>query len=404
MKDSDIIKTVCSRCGKEFDVTYGILRRYTDDHKWCCHECCRLNRKESAKKRFSSMSEQELAAWQAKMKDGYNKIPDEKKKKILEEASDRKKREWANKSEEERRAISNSIKQGIGSMSSDAKSEWKKKISNAQKQTWEKLSIEERKEKMADLFAGSKEYWDNITPEELKLNHQLVSEGLKRYFANADPNELKERWKKIGDANLKRWHAMSEYEKHEKLRVLWDGRTSVGPTEVQFANLLRMYGIWYNGKIVHNFYTGDIHYIHPKFFEVFGRTNPINGDMNFPYHHWDFMIVSNNGPDLLIDVDGSVHKASSKSEITSHSGVKFKMRPYMEYQDSKRPYFIPDGYKAYIIQAYNDKLSPETPVQEIGIGISPPPINLNQLINIISLSQFTQKELDRFSIYAYNKK
>lgn len=87
--------------------------------------------------------------------------------------------------------------------------------------------------------------------------------------------------------------------------------------------------------------------VHPEFYKTF-PINPVTNQKVFPHHAWDFKVGN-----ILIDIDGSEHTIQPKEFITK-DGID--VGGLIQFNDSQRPYQA-DGMDAYIILAYNDKIS-----------------------------------------------
>lgn len=393
MKDSERIHLICERCGETFDVPYGSYRRYKEGHKTLCKQCLKIQRSIDRKAMFDNMTQDQRDAWQNKMQSSHKKLTEEEKKEFAKKCSEALKKSWKSKSVEYRKKHGEKVRNAINAMPDEDKLLWKQHLSISAKRSWSNLSIDERKAKMSSLFNGSKDYWENITDDELKRNHALVSEGLKRYFKNADPEELKKRWKNIGKKTRERWDNMSDEDRIKRMKIMWDACTPIGPSEKQLYDLLKNVPMIEDINFVHSFSTESIPYVHPEFFNVFGTKNPIGGEDNYPYHRWDFLIKGLN-ESILIDVDGSVHNVNPKCMVRSKNGKLFSFYENIKFLDSKRPYQIPPGYKAYVIKAYDDKIDDDTEVVPIGIGINESPMKFKTFLSLIILSMYSEKELN----------
>ena len=363
MNDKEKVTLTCPICHNTFEMTYGNYRRKRNQ-ELICVQCYYANRAE----KFHQKSAEEQAEWQAKMKAGYANRTPEQKAATSAKLSKINKGKWDSFSQEKKDQILAETKATKAAKSEEEIKSWKQKISVSQKNVWGQLNAEQRREKMKPVFEGAHKYWDNITEEELIRNHRLVSEGLRRYYANAKPEDNIERWRKIGQAHRSHWNSMTREEQLAQMRPIWDAQENEGPTEIDFRKLLQSEGFIEGTNFIQGFNTMDVGYEHPKFVEIFGDYNPITKSANFPYHRWDFMIITKSGPLILIDVDGSIHSPKRDLQMHTKAGVKFSRYEFVLYQDSKRPYQIPDGFIAYSIKCYDDKLMTTNPVDRISIN------------------------------------
>ena len=391
MNDKDLVSLTCADCHKSFQLSYGRFRRFPSDYPFLCSNCQNIKKSKDAKTRYQNMSEQERYEWQTKMKSGYNNRSDEQKKATSIKISQIQKNIWNEKSNEDKKQFSEKIRNSLETKSDEEKTQWKSNISKSQKKLWDQLTLDERKQKMASLFEGNKQYNESMSEEESRRVGRLISDGLKRYWSTVDPTEKSMRYEKISEAKKKYWDSLSLDEQVDHMKLMWDAQTNIGPTEIQFQMLLSSNGF---RDYIHGFSTYDIDYIHPDFFNIFGKYNSITNELNYPYHCWDFMITTKSGPLILVDVDGSIHNPNRNSYVTNHAGTKFSMYDFMKYQDSKRPYQIPNGFDAFVIICYDDNLSDKSEVQRLGINIDSQPMTLKSFMDILLISQLTQKELD----------
>jgi len=164
----------------------------------------------------------------------------------------------------------------------------------------------------------------------------------KLIFNNKSPEEYQE-W------NRKRVEGFNNY--------LNNLNITPNKTEAMFIHALNLHGInymyiWYNVNK------------HEKFNELFPYNYNLGTNKVSPHHAWDFKINLYDRS-ILVDVDGSIHDSSNSNyEVTYHDGTTFLLSDYIEWKDSQRPYQC-DDYDAYAILAYNNIITPDTPVLDI---------------------------------------
>ena len=73
---------------------------------------------------------------------------------------------------------------------------------------------------------------------------------------------------------------------------------------------------------------------------------------------------------MFIDIDGSVHNPNNMN-FNFHGGhrlqLEYNVAEDIRFNDSQRLYQT-DGYSAYIVQCFNDKLLDDTPVVNLQIN------------------------------------
>ena len=159
---------------------------------------------------------------------------------------------------------------------------------------------------------------------------------------------------------------------------------SPNKNEMEFMNMMNSLYLTYS----YLYYNKTIH---PDFEKLFPY-NPIKKTgLISPYHQWDF-IVYGKSSNILIDIDGSIHSGiGSDYYVTDSSGVKFKLKDYIAFNDSKRPYQT-DGLDAYIVACYDDNLTPNTPVCQLNSDFI---TDVETLMNMLLLNTMDSDDINK---------
>lgn len=312
-KDKEKVILTCKDCGNTFELSYGRYRRFPKDHHWRCYNCNNIQRSI----RFVNLT-------------------DEERQVLKEQRSSSAKKVWDLLSEDEyiRRCKS-------------------------QKERWARLTPEEKESVMEKTRAASIEY--NRRPE---IRAKLAKRNID-HWKNMSINERIKELKRLNKIRDDHWNKLSDKEKFLKMKKMWDSQVQVGPTEYLFNDQLRSIGLTNGNEYFWSYSTYP--YIHPKYYNIFGNINTITMEMNFPYHTWDFIIFPKLDNPILIDIDGSAHNKHNMHFRRGNN--KYTGREKIDYNDSQRPYQIPDGMDAYIIEAYYDDIKDNTPVINVKTNI-----------------------------------
>ena len=275
---------------------------------------------------------------------------------------------------------------------------WRCKSCRA-KNVWTSLTEDEYNQRCE----SQKERWEKLTPEEKSILMENTRIAQKQY-ASSPITRLRlakrnrDRWKNLSklERELEKirlnnmrdeyWNSLTGEEKFFKMKKLWDSTIKIGPTEYKFNHDLRLHGLITGSNYQWGYSTFP--YIHPEYYDKFGKVNPVTKEENFPYHVWDFIIYSKNGKNILVDIDGSAH--SKDSMLFCRGDNTYTEREKIDYNDSQRPYQIPDNMIAYVIQCHDDKLEDNQIVLDL---INDKKIIYKDLINTITFSQYTKKEI-----------
>lgn len=392
MKDKDLVTLKCADCGNDFTLSYGRYRRLEKGAPVRCHDCWKKFKSESYKERYENMTDEEKAAWAQRSADAAKNRSPEKREAMKKKMSESNKLRYQNMTPDKREQIRQSIIDGLSNIPEERRAEINKKNSESKKKLWNSFSYEEKIERMQSLFEGSNKFWSNASDDEKAKVFSKISEGLYRYYDKHDPKDNPERWKNVGITQKKIWDTLSYDDKVNKMSRIWHSGNSIGPTEITFVKDLENCGLS-KGVNVINCYSTDgstdgKQFVHPKFFDVFGKINPITKSENFPFHRWDFRIYSKHGNDILIDLDGSIH--NDKLKDYRPANLNYNIRESIQYNDSKRPYQIPQDCDAYVIECHNDVLTPDTKVLNLKDGSR---TTYKEFLTLLSFTKYTEKEI-----------
>lgn len=289
-------------------------------------------------------------------KERYANLSDEEKARRAELAKEHATAQWAAMDDEARKKqTANAVaamKEYRENITPEQKAEIAKKMSISHKEFYANLSDEEKVARIKAMREGAEKYYAEMDPEEKKRRIQLMEEGKKKWWENASEEEKermreirsqasREYWDKVHDGGLselqkkeikKWWRVMNpkDFYRYTKGRVTPEhiSELLLNPIEKEFESLLKKDGIEYDVK----------------------RSN-VTDDNGF--HVWGFAIHEGDDNNaVFIDVDGALHNPSTALEKVTIADKK---------RDGQS-----DGKTAYIIEAYDDIITLDTPVQKIG--------------------------------------
>lgn len=311
-RDKEKVQARCSKCGRNFDLTYGRYRRFPKDHPWKCGDCI-LEQKRTV----------------------YSNLSDEEKLEYSRRKSEIAKRSWAT-----------------------ATPEQYKRRCDCQKERWAKLSKEEIMRIMKNTHEGHKLYMQRPDVR------AAVAERNSKWWRELSDEERAKEIKRRRQVGHDEWNRMTDEEKFIKMSKMWNALSNVGPTEFIFNSTLQDAGLLPTSDYIWGFNTYP--YINPDYYKIFGRVNPVTGEENIPYHSWDFILFHKSDNPLLVDIDGSAH--NPKLMKFRRFNCSYTEREKIDFNDSQRPYQIPDGMDAYVIEAHRDKLDDDVKVRSIKEG------------------------------------
>jgi len=391
-KDAKLMHFICIQCGKSYSMTYGSIRHHKDGYIQICRKCKLKN----ANKNMS---------------------PEQKRRKALQSL------------------------QNISGLKSNDIHELSQAIAENGKNRWAVKTPEEQQQHAEISRTNMTHYWETIPANVAELRAQRSAKILKEWRSNATIEEItrmkhkeseagKRRWANMSDyertkasivrsRNTKRWHMnMSDEERSEwkshvsegiikwwnhmtpEERLIWDINRAIGhqksitnendympPTELEFARILNILKISYDRQSSNVFK-------HPDFDTLFPFNPIVHSSMVSFMYNWDFRIYLQTG-EILVDIDGSIHdgnKYKSSKMKYGTSGEIVSMSEFIAFNDSKRPYQT-DGLRAYVINALNDKLTPDTIVHNITNDTLMPLDAFISLIEFESMNLAEQKEI-----------
>lgn len=339
----------------------------------------RMRASETFSKYWANLSVEERANKSTELSARWESFSDEKKRNIRMKQSASMKRNWSEKTDEERKEAAERSRKYWESLSEDKREEIRQHLTNVREEYWSNLSDEQRRDFSKKMSKQAKEYHKNMSPEKrLELN-QILSDKAKERWANL-PKELREMWIEHARAGLQEyWNRMSTGKKIQHFFNTADGMANnytfhPTPSEIQFINKLTQSGIdykhqWNNKSISDEFY------------------NYYTMEDN-PYHVWDFMIHTRE-KDVLVDIDGSIHLIP---EGKCKAWGELDIGELIQYRDTKRKYQT-DGFTAYVVRAYSDKIDSKTIVSNLQTGEC---MEFNQfmaLLNFWSVDEDEQKSI-----------
>lgn len=384
-------EVVCNDCGTTFKIgSTAYYNHARNSHiKFRCKSCKMKYYAKLNKERWNNKTPEEKQNFSKKMSDIYNN-QSEKEKQIHREKSIA---YWKNISEEDLRKYSLECKERWNSKSEEDKNkfiqnlrsqynEWRSKlsdkekqnlsvkISNANKHRWNNMSKEEHR-RMIDMLKNARdEWWSNATNEQLKLHKEKSIQ----YWNNLSPED-KEKYRQ---SKIKEWNNLDNYIdicfKCASGKVNSDLiQNKQSPAEIEFINQLNLCKIDYKFQYTNTTY--------PDFFyDIYDRTKS-------PFHVWDFYIKTSH-KNILVDIDGSEHTVH-EGEFITKDGIDVGKK--IQENDSKRPYQT-DGLDAYIILAYDDVISKDTPVCKIQNNTF---ITFNEFMNYLNFENTYYEEIKK---------
>lgn len=320
----------CIKCGNDFEIhraTYNRkLKENKDTPQFICKNCYSIIKSEESKKYWDNLPE------------------DERYRRVTKLVSERNK--------------------FFNNMPSDIRIEINNKISKKRKAYWDNMDIEDR----IQFGLNHKKWWDNLTSEEREIQFAPMREGYWLWYNSLTDEEKKEISRMKSKYSSDYWNNMTVEEKTRWIKKRRDGfnkyfnslNSSPNKNESDFINYLNLNNLdykfqWYN----------EID--HPSFYQLF-PSNPVTGaSIVLPFHAWDFIIYLRDKI-VIVDIDGSIHNPYHQDfKVVANTGKVVNINDIMKFNDSQRLYQT-DGYDAYIVQCYDDKLTDDTPVIKLQTG------------------------------------
>ena len=438
----------CSKCGNEFEMSRQ-ARRYRIKHNIpmdICIECNKVNRKnpreniseerkkewyrkisEARKKEYASMSKEDKEKRFKKLidvgKEYRDNMTDDDKRRIAARLSLTMSAYWKNLSDEDRAIRAKQVSDRWNSLSDEEKKARNKHLSRIMKEKWdnlpqeekdlyskrsrerwESLSDEEKQRKIEILSSASREFRANLSDEEKERISKILSEKMIKHYQNITDEERDRINGILSEKAKKRWAALPKelreiwIENAQKgLQKYWDNlpfekwlehclKTAEGmakrdaaksmPTEIHMSNDLNIINMNYQ-------YQWNNKTISDEFYLYYNKRDN-------PYHVWDFKIHTLDG-DILVDIDGSVHSIPmGKCRTYNHLDIG----ELIQYRNSKRKYQT-DGLPAYAIEAYNDKIEPDTSVLNLETGERMSYTNFISLLQWMNTPEKERKETSK---------
>lgn len=367
MKSESII-VKCTDCGNDTPVSLSYYRSKPDGYPWRCKTCQGIYHKDWYKRKSKDEQERLHNQMSESAKRKFANQTDEEKQKISKNLSCALKKHWANLSEEEYNKKCQIAKSSWDAMSDESRQLQKQHVSESQRIAWSKLSDEEYMRRCHLLAVAGKKQWENKTPEEMDKIREDISQRFKKWWDTRTPEELIELSRKRAEGIYKR-HQFDELNPNKNESVV--------------LNYFNMYHIPWE-RLISN------ETIHPQFFDLFPG-NPVTGAARVePFHVWDIMVPTPDGGRIYIDVDGSVHNPKMTQGLiySKYTGKSFVMADAIAFNDSKRPYQT-DGYPAYYIKCWDDKVTLDSTVVNIVTNES---FQLKQLLVLLQTYFEPQKE------------
>lgn len=226
---------------------------------------------------------------------------------------------------------------------------------------------------------GSTAYYNHAKNSHIKFRCKSCK---MKYYAKLN----KERWnnktpedkEKYRQSKIKEWNNLDKYIdicfKCASGKVNSDLiQNKQSPAEIEFINQLNLCKIDYKFQYTNTTY--------PDFFyDIYDRTKS-------PFHVWDFYIKTLH-KNILVDIDGSEHTVY-EGEFITKDGIDVGKK--IQENDSKRPYQT-DGLDAYIILAYDDVISKDTPVCKIQNNTF---ITFNEFMNYLNFENTYYEEIKK---------
>ena len=375
---------ICSKCGKEFHLKPD-TKRWRIKHGVPLDLCYFCNMSIKMSKEWPGYKEDNICVKcnkPFKLSKGLFKIRNRRKLplNICQSCtiSNAQKIRHENYSDEEKAANYQMLLKGLKKYFADP--EKRKHHSDMTKTHFASLDKHTMNKIIKKLKNGRKRWYETITDDQLKEVAKKASEGRKRYWRELSPEE----YQRICQERRDRYQKLSEEDKIKKVLPMLMGRQNFGPTEIDFDKILKSFG--FIEGINYSWGYNTYPYIHPKFYEILGKVNPITKSVLYPYKDWDFIIYSKLGNDIILDIDGSIHITDYKR--MRNDGSYFSNLDLMKYNDSIRKYHIPPKMDAYIMLCYNDKIDESTEIISLQTEKR---IHWNEFINIILSTSIPKK-------------
>lgn len=380
---------ICSKCGKEFHLKPD-TKRWRTKHGVPLDLCYFCNMSIKMSKEWPGYKEDNICMKcnkPFKLSKGLFKIRNRRKLplNICQSCtiSNAQKNRQANYTDDEKIIQCKRLHDGRDKYFSDPKN--RKIHGDTVKKRFSKISKLEMDNILRKLNEGRKRWYENITDAELKALSKKASDGEKRYWRELSP----EKYQRICQDRRDRYKKLSEEDKIKKVLPMLMGRQNFGPTEIAFDKILKSFG--FIEGINYSWGYNTYPYIHPKFYEILGKVNPITQSVLYPYKDWDFIIYSKLGNDIILDIDGSIHITDYKR--MRNDGSYFSNLDLMKYNDSIRKYHIPPKMDAYVMLCYNDKIDESTEIISLQTEKR---IHWNEFINIIQSTMIPKKLFNEF--------
>jgi len=254
------------------------------------------------------------------------------------------------------------------------------KISKSNKETWNNMTIEDQLKRLQPLWDGWHNWWNSLSEEERNSKIDFLLNISKNYYANETDdqrrnrilnqssgelnyykNETEEHRQQRIDSKIQYWENLS-YDKFIEIRynraLKYNMKSNeekmkyITKTEMEFMNILNKENIEYKFHYYNTFKDSSFRKLFPM--------HPISKSVLVsPYHEWDFLIP-NKFKNVFIDVDGSYHDFNNLGPRMNND-MKNLFVQNQEFEDSQRKYQT-DNLPAYIILAYDDKITDDTEV------------------------------------------
>ena len=407
--NTEKILVKCCKCGVDIYVLPKTVRRHARSNSkgFKCKKCLSIESKE----RYANLSveekERRAKISKSKMEEYWSRMSTSDKEKRLD-------------------ALNTGFRNYTDNMSDDERKKMNATLSKAQSKRWKNMDPDKKKSILEALHAGSSAWYNNLSDEEKVKFHTHIQNGNKKWWDSLSDDEKSkyaqirkyaadEYWKwaknnpdimrEISDRqskNIKKfWDSMTEYE-----YKVWDIKRQNGLD--QYLNNLPYMGMNINecsfANYMNNFkFKYDHHWYnkieHPEFSKLFPY-NPVTKSTSVsPYHQWDFIIHTLDG-DVLIDIDGSIHDINSINHSVKYfNGSTINLSDIIKFNDSKRPYQT-DGLPAYVVICYDDKMTLNTPVQNIVTGEV---LDISKLISTLIWMNTCEKDKKEMIRLAFKK-
>lgn len=308
----------------------------------------------STKEYWNNISDDKMEEYKQKQKDIWNNLSEQDRFNQLSGLRNY----WANASDEDLEMISQKKKDWWSSLAPDIKQSRIDKLSEFNRNLWESYSEDEReyrcklvKDGIDNMSAEDKASFAKIVGARRKMLWDVMTDDERTSFCNKLSDAQRNHWKNITPEKFEEWNKSRQIGYNSYLNNLG---FIPNKNEASFINDLKIYSIPFE----YQYYNKTKH----KDFDKLFPENPITGSALIDYMHaWDFKINTLN-KSILIDIDGSIHEYSSTSyPVTDYRGNKVILSDLIKFNDSQRPYQT-DGLDAYVIQCYDNKLTNDTKV------------------------------------------